>query len=224
MKIHDEKNIYIHHILKLNNNPEQILNNMKSYCRRNIRKASRLGIRTEQSSSMNSVKIYYNLHCITRKRLGTPPQPLSFFKNIKKYIFDNNHGFIILGYFNDIPIAGAVFFHFGKKALFKFGASDQRFQQMRANNLILWEAIYYFAINKFKELSLGRTSQENIGLLNYKEGWGADRTKINYYTYPAIIQKSILIDHLIRISRKIITVVPVTILKTIVSRLYRFFP
>ena len=80
-------------------------------------------------------------------------------------------------------IASAVYFHFGDKAIYKYGASDKRYQNLRANNLVMWEAIRWFSKNGFKEFSFGRTEPENSGLLQFKRGWGTEEKTIRYYKY-----------------------------------------
>jgi hypothetical protein len=81
------------------------------------------------------------------------------------------------------PVAAAVFFHFGRQALFKFGASDYAFQQLRPNNLVMWEAMKRYAAEGFGSLHLGRTSLANEGLRRFKLGFGAAEEDIHYYRY-----------------------------------------
>jgi len=80
-------------------------------------------------------------------------------------------------------VAAAVFFQFGKKAIYKFGASDDRFQQLRANNLVFWKAIQALAENGVVELDFGRTSLGNEGLRRFKLGWGSQESRLDYFKY-----------------------------------------
>jgi len=48
---------------------------------------------------------------------------------------------VVLASFDQENVAGAIYFHLGEKAVFKYGASDKKFQHLRANNLVMWEAI-----------------------------------------------------------------------------------
>jgi len=80
-------------------------------------------------------------------------------------------------------IAGAVFFHTGNKALYKYGASDMKYQILRPNNLIMWEAIKYFGSKGFKSLCFGRTDRDQEGLRRFKKGWGCEESEIYYYKY-----------------------------------------
>ena len=83
----------------------------------------------------------------------------------------------------EVPVAGAVFFHFGKTAIYKFGASHKAFQHLRANNLVMWEAIKWHARRGLGMLDFGRTSLENEGLRRFKLGWGTQERLIDYFRY-----------------------------------------
>ena len=89
---------------------------------------------------------------------------------------------MIASYKNKI-IAGAVFFHFGGRAIYKYGGSDDEYQHLRANNLVMWRAIQWYAENGHTVLSFGRTDPGNEGLIRYKCGWGTEQTTIIYYKY-----------------------------------------
>ena len=48
---------------------------------------------------------------------------------------------------------------------------------------MLWEAIKSCAREGCRSFSLGRTDLDNEGLLTFKNGWGGNRTVLNYYRY-----------------------------------------
>jgi lipid II:glycine glycyltransferase (peptidoglycan interpeptide bridge formation enzyme) len=79
------------------------------------------------------------------------------------------------------PVAGAVYALYRDQALYKFGASDRKHQHLRANNLVMWEAIRWFCCNGFRSLHLGRTEPENEGLLQFKRGWGVKESRVAYF-------------------------------------------
>jgi hypothetical protein len=124
---------------------------------------------------------FYRLHVQTRRRLGVPPQPWSFFLNIRQEIIRKGSGFIALGLKDSQPIAGAVFFHFGQNAIYKFGASLEEHFELRANNLVMWQAIKHLTEAGFKSLDFGRTSRANEGLRRFKLGWGAEEKNLAYF-------------------------------------------
>jgi len=80
-------------------------------------------------------------------------------------------------------IAASVYFHFGRRAIYKFGASDMRWQHLRANNLVMWTAIQHLAKEGFATLDMGRTDPSNEGLRAFKLGWGTTENRLPYYRY-----------------------------------------
>jgi lipid II:glycine glycyltransferase (peptidoglycan interpeptide bridge formation enzyme) len=80
---------------------------------------------------------------------------------------------------------------FDKKAMFKFGASEMRYQNLRANNMVMWEAIKWCLEMGCTTLSLGRTEPGNAGLLQFKRGWGASPKAFKYYRYDVATNKSV---------------------------------
>ena len=92
-------------------------------------------------------------------------------------------GFIAIARQEGRPLAAAVFLHDGRQALYKFGASDYAFQQMRPNNLVMWAAMNHCAERGLATLNLGRTSLSNEGLRRFKLGLGAEEEEICYAKY-----------------------------------------
>ena len=149
--------------------------------RRNIRHAEKAGVTVALSHDRDALAAYYELHCITRQLHGLPPQPWSFFAKIHEHIVARERGFVALGQHSGTTVAGAVYFLFRDQALYKYGASDRTYQNLRANNLVMWEAIRWLKRSGFRSLHFGRTEPENHGLLQFKSGWRAAEGKVAYY-------------------------------------------
>lgn len=156
---------------------------LKSPVRRAIRKAEKSGVQVEISQDLTAVKQYYLLHCRSRKRHGLPPQPFCFFDNIHRHVLSAGLGMVVLAQFRKVPVAGAMFFHWADKAIYKFGASEDSFQHLRGNNLVFWETIRWFSRHGIRKLDLGRTSMENEGLRRFKLGWNAEETTLGYFRF-----------------------------------------
>jgi lipid II:glycine glycyltransferase (peptidoglycan interpeptide bridge formation enzyme) len=174
---------YVSHSVLLDGNEESQFRNIKDSQRRNIQTARRSGVEVCRLETREAVDAYYALHCLTRRRQGLPPQPHIFFNAIHKHLISSGLGFVLLARFEGRWIAGGVFFRFGTQAIYKFGASDPKFQHVRANSLLMWEAIRHFGQTGAKRLSLGRTDPNNLGLLRFKRSWGAQETTIRYYRF-----------------------------------------
>ncbi len=171
------------HRLNLERSPERLFSNLEGTVRRNIRKALKEGVEIEISESAESIREFTRLNSLTRKEHGLPPQPFEFFRQIHRKVISRGRGFVILARHGNRPVAGAVFFHIGEKAVYKYGASDRRMQHLRANNLVMWEAVRQFAERGFGTFCFGRTEPGNDGLRRFKTGWGAEESLIPYYRY-----------------------------------------
>src|SRR4030067_2728900 len=89
----------------------------------------------------------------------------------------------MLASYKDRIVAGGVYFHYGGKAIYKYGASNRAYQHLRANNLLMWEAVRWCYRQGCKSFCFGRTEPGNHGLLQFKSGWGANEHTIRYYRY-----------------------------------------
>jgi hypothetical protein len=174
---------YYRHILKLSPDVDVLYSQLKGSTKRNIKKASREGVSVYQSNSLDAVKMFYRLHCMTRKKNGVPPQPFYFFERINDHIISRGHGQVLLAAHQGKTIAGAIFLHFGNEAIYKFGASDSSYLHLRPNDLVMWEAIQWYCRSGYTRFCFGRTDADDAGLRQFKNGWGAEETVIRYFTY-----------------------------------------
>jgi len=165
----------------LRSGAEGLITRFASSVRRAIRKAERNGVNVLIVSNRQAVIDFYRLHVQTRRRHGLPPQPASFFLNIYEHVVRPGLGFIVLARHGSNSIAAAIFFRFGKNALYKYGASEKRFQEFRANNLVMWHGIQVLADAGAEKLHFGRTDCEDDGLRRFKLSWGTEEETIGYF-------------------------------------------
>lgn len=213
---------YFHHVLDLRGDENQIFKQFRGSTQRNIRKAEKENVRVSLSTSFESVRDFYRLNCMTRKQHGVPPQPFSFFLNLHKYILEKNKGFLVVAMYGDSCISAAVYLHFGKKAYYKYGASDIKAQHLRANNLVMWEAIRWYLRNGYQSFCFGRTDLESKGLRQFKNGWGTRESTLYYYKYNLrdgnYINTSPFMSGL---TQKVFKIMPIPLSKMVGSLLYR---
>jgi hypothetical protein len=210
------------HILSLSRRPEEVFSGFGKSTRRNIREAVKKGVRVEICNTFDSVLAFERLNCITRKRHGLPPQPFRFFEEVFEHIISKNSGFVILASYKDMVIAGAVFFQFGEKAVWKYNGSIRNFFRLRGNNLILWEAIKWHCENGYKSICFGRTEPANEGLRKFKAEWGTREEKERYCKYD--FEKNEFVSkswEMAGIYRKVLRRMPFPLLNLIGSSLYR---
>ena len=169
------------HKLDLSVGMEEVRAGFTSSVRRAIGKAERSDLTVQVTQTREAMRDFYRMHVLTRGRHGVPPQPESFFSHIYEEIIKPGLGFVVLAQRGARAAAGAVFFQFGKTAVYKFGASQQKDQELRANNLVMWEGIQSLSRNGVESLHFGRTSLGNEGLRRFKSGWGTTEEKIEYF-------------------------------------------
>ena len=115
-----------------------------------------------------------------RQRHGLPPQPWRFFLNLWRHIVSQNQGMVVLASASGVKIAGAIYFFLGGRAIYKYGASDYRMQNLRPNNLVMWEGMKWLARQGVKSLDLGKSSFGNEGLRKFKLNLGAGEAQLEY--------------------------------------------
>jgi CelD/BcsL family acetyltransferase involved in cellulose biosynthesis len=171
------------HSVALRQGTEVLFNRLKGAVRTGIRKAQASNLRIEFAHSLEAMRGFYALHCLTRRRHSLPPQPFRFFDSIARRVVACDKGVVASAFLGKKRIAAAVFFYHRQEALFKFGASDYSFQNVRPNNLVMWEAIKWCGNRGFALLHLGRTSLGNAGLRRFKLGFGAKEEQLGYCKY-----------------------------------------
>lgn len=169
------------HTLELSCDSTQIFARFASSVRRAIRKAERSEVDAAAIRTRQALGDFYKLHVETRRRHGLPPQSVSFFRNIYEHIIEPGFGFIVLAQRGRRTIAAAIFLRFGNNAIYKYGASDKKFQEFRANNLAMWQGIQFLVRLGVEKLHFGRTECDTDGLRRFKLSWGTREEMINYY-------------------------------------------
>jgi hypothetical protein len=105
--------------------------------------------------------------------------------------------------------------------MYKYGASDKRYQSLRANNLVMWSAIQWFAGNGFHSMNFGRTEHHHEGLLQFKRGWGTDETNLYYYRYHVKDKQFLQDSNTPKSSYNLFAHLPIPALKLLGRLLYR---
>ncbi len=98
-----------------------------------------------------------------------------------------------------------------------------KFQQLRANNIVMWQAIKYYCQNGYKNFCFGKTEPEHKGLLQFKKGWGASEHLIKYYKYDLTDDKFVKESSLVSgVHNKVFHNTPIPILKIFGNLFYKY--
>lgn len=176
---------YKGHLLDLKFPVDELYRKLSNSVKRNIRKGENGEVEVNVKKDLASMLQFYGLHCLTRRRHGLPPQPFSFFKNLFREMIEKGLGVIVLAFLSGRAIGGAVFLHTGRHAVYKYGASDDKYWPHRPNHLIMWAAIRHLQCIGQWTLHFGRTDLGDSGLIQFKRSWGSTESDIFYHRIPS---------------------------------------
>src|SRR4030095_10554900 len=74
------------HTVKFPENEEGLLQRFQGRARTAVPKSQALGVVVESGASLESLRQFHRLYCLTRQRHGLPPQPFSFFEAIHRHV------------------------------------------------------------------------------------------------------------------------------------------
>lgn len=175
---------YFFHRLDLRRTEGALFKSFHKDCvQRKVRRAERESLRCEEGTSETMLQHFYKLFVITRRRQRLPPQPLKWFRSLIANMGKDLK--IYTAFKDDIPVASILVVTDKKTIVYKYGCSDARFNNLGGTPLLFWNAITEAKANGIEELDMGRTDTDNPGLVAFKEHWGAQRSTLNYWRYPA---------------------------------------
>jgi CelD/BcsL family acetyltransferase involved in cellulose biosynthesis len=210
----------VRHHLQLEPTVEQAFAKLSSHHRRAVRTAQRSQVHIEIGASAELLATFAALHASTRKRLGVPVQPRRFLSAIGSALVEHEIGYIAVAWQGDRPVAAGVFLEANGVALYKFGASDARAWSLRANNLLVWEAIRHAIEHGATLFDFGRSDLGQDGLSSFKRNFGATETPLVYTSIGLPEKESRLKPG--RISGRIIQLSPPLVARAAGRLLYRY--
>lgn len=170
---------YAFHELDLSSAPSEIFQNFhKQSTQRKIRRAEREGLGYEEGSSEFLLNQFYNLLVLTRRRHRVPPQPKAWFQNLRTCCGDALKFRLALHGIR--PVAAMITIHHKDTLVYKYGASDSRYNNLGGMHLLHWRAIQDAQNMGLKRFDLGRSDAHQTGLITFKNRWGASQTTLVY--------------------------------------------
>lgn len=173
---------YLHRI-DLRPSLEEIFGSLdKDSVQRRIQRADRAGIAYGTGRSEGLLEEFYRLLVQTRGRHRLPPQPYTWFHNLADYMGEALG--IRLAYKDGRAIGAVLTLRFRKTVYYKYGCSDAKYHNLAAMPALLWKTIQESKANGLEELDLGRSDQDNKGLVAFKDHWTQEHSQLVYWRYP----------------------------------------
>jgi hypothetical protein len=209
------------HTLTLDAPSESLFRNLHADCmQRKIRRAEKEKLLYESGRSEDLLRAFYALQLRTRRRHSLPPQPFSWFRNLRETMGDSLT--IRLASRASQPVAAILTMSHKTTMTFKYGCSDERFHNLGGIPFLLWKAIEEGKSQDLRELDLGRSELSQAGLIQFKDRLGAARINLPYWRFPG--QKSATGAHCewtTRLAKAIFASVPDPIFAASGNFLYR---
>jgi lipid II:glycine glycyltransferase (peptidoglycan interpeptide bridge formation enzyme) len=173
---------YCFHAIDLRPDLQEVQSRLhKDHIQRKIRRAEREHIVVDQGQSELLLKQFYELMMVTRRRHGVPPQPLSWFRNLISSF--GSKLTIYVASAGGRPVASILTLRHQRTLVYKYGCSDERYHNMGGTPRLFWQAIQDAKSYELLELDLGRSDEDNEGLVRFKDHLGGTKRIIKYWRF-----------------------------------------
>lgn len=147
-----------------------------------VRQAERNGLTFEWRRGSEHAEAWHQLHRQTQSRLGVPVFPRALFEAILDEGREWARLLLVLG--PKGPVSGGIFFDFASRYIYGYSASTPQGQDMRANDLMLFEALRQAERSGARWFDFGSDSPKQESLLAFKKKWGAEATLTTVLSVP----------------------------------------
>jgi CelD/BcsL family acetyltransferase involved in cellulose biosynthesis len=148
---------------------------------RNIKKAQKR-LRYEHGTSDELLDAFFHLMVITRRKHRLPPQPRQWFRNVLDELPGTK---VHVTYLDQQPSAAIFTARFGRRYMYKYGASDTALMNHGGSPFLIWQGIREAKAAGFPIFDMGRTEIGHEGLATFKERFNAVPVPLMYYRSPA---------------------------------------
>ncbi|MBI2315224.1 peptidoglycan bridge formation glycyltransferase FemA/FemB family protein [Candidatus Daviesbacteria bacterium] len=128
-------------VLDLTKSEEELLKNMHSKTRYNIRVAQRHGVKVESKTDDAAFKDYLKLYFDTTKRQGYHGHNQYYHQQVWETLKKVGLVRLIIAYYKNQPLTAWMLLNFKDTLYYPYGGSSKAHQEVMANNLVAWEAI-----------------------------------------------------------------------------------
>lgn len=219
-----QKNSFCTHILDLNKTKDELWKGLdRGSTRWAVNKSKKEGVVAELSSNERELREFYELNCLTKKELGVPCHPFSFFQNLFQCLGDMVT--LYVSRYDDTIIGGGVMLQYNGKVIYGYGAAKPDSLKKYPYNAFLWKSIEDSLEQKCSTFDFGRTSHENTGLIQFKQKWGAQRQELTYSYYPKTPSSlgSNREGFIYKTANNVIRTMPLPLYKTMSDRVFKHF-
>ena len=165
--------------LDLDKPADELMASFKEKWRYNIRLAERKGVTVNLDCTRDDLPAFYALLKETAARDGFLVRGRKYFEDMWDMLVPPGYMRLALTYYEGKPIAGAIAYLFGDKAMYTYGASSNEHRNVMPNHLMQWKLIQWAAESGCKWYDFRGVSPRKqpdgddhlAGLNRFKEGF-----------------------------------------------------
>jgi len=156
--------------IDLTKSEDELLKNFHPKTRYNIRLAQKQGVEVTEDNSDKAFEKYLELTNETSKRQGFYAHTEKYHRLMWKYLKPAGIAHLLVAKYKEEIITTWILFAFKDFLYYPYGASTDKYKNVMANNLMMWEAIRLGRSLGLKTFDLwGR--EEGKGFTRFKEGY-----------------------------------------------------
>jgi hypothetical protein len=208
------------HMLDLRPNADELLRaTHKTSIQQPIKRAEREGLVCESGNSERLLSLFYRLMIKTRRRHQLPPQPIQWFRNLAASMGDRLQ--IRVAFKNGAEIASILTLRHRNTVVYKYGCSDNAFNNLGGTPFLLWKAIEEAKSARLTCMDFGRSDNDNPGLIAFKGHWGAKASELTYLRWSRKQVRSTSRQRSAGIIKQVFAMMPDAVLQATGRILYR---
>lgn len=158
---------------------DEVMGSFKEKWRYNIRLAERKGVTVNIDCARDDLPTFYTLLKETAERDGFLVRNQKSFEDMWDLLVPAGYMRVALTYFEGKPVAGAIAYLFGDKAMYTYGASSNEHRNVMPNHLMQWRLIQWASESGCKWYDFRGVSPRKqpdaddhlAGLNRFKEGF-----------------------------------------------------
>ncbi len=166
------------HVLALSPDLDALWSGFAPSTRRLVRQAEDSGLAIRAVEREEDLRVYYDLAVETVRRRGGTPKPYSLFARIFASLVPAGLARYHLVHHGEEPVAGSLHFFYEGVAVSWLPVSRESHWHLRPNNFLIARLLTTLVQAGYLEYNFGASPPDAVGLIRFKEGWGAERRPV----------------------------------------------
>jgi hypothetical protein len=149
-----------------------------------LRKARNRGVEVRLAASREDYADFYRVYLQVFRAFGTPPYGARYFDLLYEKLHPAGHVKLFLALVDGRCVGGLQLFCWERNLVSKFAACLPEAVPRRAYAALYGAAIEFGLQNRYTRLNWGSSARSQRGLIEFKEGWGAQSHPSVRYALP----------------------------------------